>query len=160
MDLKKWFLSKRFWLRGGIIGVIVCIVLFLFYIFVYSSSINKIYAEDIAAYGGTPAWTTTVPLVTGHFFPLFSGFIIPYGFLCEFAVPICTNWSAAYEPGAVPWIMEGQAGYCIEQTMTPTDSCANLSEAVGFFGLAILLIGIYFGIGAAIGGFIQRRIAK
>ncbi len=160
MNLQKGFLPKRLWLRGGIIGAIVCIVLFLFYIFIYFPTIDKIYAEDIKAYGGTPAWTTTVPLMTGHFFPLLSHFIVPYGFLCEFKEPICTSWSATNEPGGVPWTMEGQAGYCIEQTMTPTDSCANLSEAIGFWGLAAMLLGIYFVIGAAIGGFIQKRKAK
>jgi len=160
MRLKQWFLSRKLWLRGGIIGVIVCIVLFLFYIFIYFPAIDKIYAEDIEAYGGTPAWTTNVPLVTGHLFPLFSGFIVPYGFLCEFTEPICTLWSAVNEPGGVPWTMEGQAGYCIQQTMTPTNSCDNLSETVGFLGLAAMLLGIYFVIGAAIGGFIQKRKAK
>ena len=160
MDLKKSFLPKKLWLRGGITGVIVCLVLFLFYIFMYFPAVDKSYTEDTAAYSGTPAWTTTVPLVTGHFFPLLSGFIIPYGFLCEFTEPNCTLWSATDGAGGSPWIMEGQAGYCIKQTRTPTDFCANLSEAVGFWGLAALLTGVYFVIGAVIGGLIQKRKAK
>jgi len=81
-------------------------------------------------------------------------------FLCEFTEPICTYWSAESELGSVPWTMDGQAGYCIEQTMTPTNSCANLSEVVGFWSLAALLVGIYFALGAGIGGFIQKRKAK
>jgi len=78
MNLK--FLPKKLWLRGGIIGVIVCVALFLFYLFIYFPTIDKIYTEDIEKYSGPPAWTTTVALVTGHLFPLLSGFIIPYGF--------------------------------------------------------------------------------
>ena len=152
--------TKRLWLRGGFIGVAVCIVLFLFYIFAYFPTLERIYADDIASSGGTPGWTMVAPLATGHFFPFLSIFIVPYGFLCDFTEPICTNWSLMSEPGAVPWTMEGQAGYCIQQTMTPTDSCANLSDAVGFWGLNALLLATYFGIGAGIGWFVQKRKAK
>lgn len=160
MDPRKWFFSKKPWLRGGIIGVIVCILLFLFYTFMYLPAINKIYAEEIAEYDGTPSWTTDVMLVTGHFFPIFSGFIVPYGFLCKPTVPVCTYWSAEYEPGGVLWMMEGQPGYCIEQIMTPTNSCASVSETAGVLGFAALLLVVYFVIGAMIGGFIQKRKAK
>lgn len=160
MNLKKWFLSKKLWLRGGIIGIIVCVVLFLFYVFVYFPVIDKVYAEDVATYGGTPAWTTSIPMVTGHLFLLFSGFVVPHGFLCEFTEPVCTSWSVINGSGSVPWIVEGQAGYCAEQTMTPTNSCAKLSETAGFWGLVAILLGVYFAIGATVGGFIQKRKAK
>jgi hypothetical protein len=75
MNIKQWFLKKSFWLRGGIIGVIVCASLFLFYIFLYFPVIDKVYANDIIKYGGTPNWTLVLPMYTGHFFPFFSGFI-------------------------------------------------------------------------------------
>ncbi len=159
-QIKTSYFPKKLWLRGGIIAVIVCVGLFLFYSCIYFPIINNLYVEDIASYGGTPEWTTTIPLVTGHFFPLLSGFIVPHGFLCEFTEPVCTNWSSENATGSVLWTMEGQAGYCLEQTMTPTDSCAKLSEIVGFLGLTTLLVGVYFVIGAGIGIFIQKRKAK
>jgi hypothetical protein len=75
MNIKQWFLKKSFWLRGGIIGASVCVSLFLFYLFIYFPVIDKIYANDIVKYGGTPNWTLALPTYTGHFFPFFSGFI-------------------------------------------------------------------------------------
>lgn len=76
MNIKQWFLKRSLWLRGGITGVIVCVVLSLFYLFVYFPVIDKIYANDIVKYGGTPNWTLTLPMYTGHFFSFFSSFIL------------------------------------------------------------------------------------
>lgn len=76
MNIKQWFLKGSPWLKGGIIGVIVCVVFFLFYLFIYFPVIDKIYANDIAKYGGTPGWTLVLPTYTGHFFSLFSGFML------------------------------------------------------------------------------------
>jgi len=154
MRLKQWFLSKKIWLRGGIIGVIVCLVLGLFNLFIYFPIINSVYGGII------PNWVLIPPMITGHTFPMLSHFIIPYGWLCKFSETICTGWSAESAPGAIPWTMEGQAGYCIQQTMTPTSSCADLSEMVGFFGLILLLFVMYFVIGAIVGLIIQKKKAK
>jgi hypothetical protein len=154
MRLKQWFLSKKLWLRGGIIGIIVCLVLGLFNLFVYFPIINRVYE------GMIPNWVLLPPTITGHAFPIFSHFMIPYGWLCKFTEVTCTSWSVESAPGAIPWITEGQAGYCIQQTMTPTSSCADLSEIVGFFGLVILLFVAYFLIGTTIGLIIQKKKAK
>lgn len=163
MDLKKIFQSKPAWLKGGLKGIIICIILFLFYIVAYFPVIDYVYAEEVANYGGTPAWTTALPMYTGHFFPLFSSFVVPYGFFCEFTEPTCTRWvikDIAAEEGlnCVPWIdEEGGAGCCIEPSTDPTDTCAKISDGVGFLGLTILLIGIYFTIGAIIGLILERK---
>jgi len=154
MRLRQWFLSKRLWLRGGIIGVIVCLVLGLFNLFFYFPVINIVYG------GMLPNWVLIPPMITGHAFPILSFFIIPYGWLCKFTEPICTYWSAESVPGAIPWINEGAAGYCIEQAMTPTSSCADISEIVGFLGLTLLLLVAYFAIGAIVGLIIQKKKAK
>jgi len=154
MRLKQRFFPKKLWLRGGIIGVIVCLVLGLFNLFIYFPIINSIYA------GMIPSWAFIPPMITGQAFPLLSSYIVPYGWLCKFTEPICTYWSVESTPGAVPWTMEGNAGYCIEQTMTPTSSCANISEMLGFLGLILILFVIYFAIGAIIGLRIQKRKAK
>lgn len=151
MRLKNWFISKKLWLRGGIIGVIVCLVLGLFNLFIYFPIVNKVNG------GMIPNWALLPPMITGQAFPILSHFIIPYGWLCKFSEVTCTFWSVKSAPGAIPWTMEGQAGYCIEQTMIPTSSCANLSETVGFFGLILILFVAYFFIGAIIGMFIQKK---
>lgn len=148
---------KKRWIKGGLLGFILCVILFLFYIYVYFPMINAHYAEDIETYGGTPAWTTVPPLITGHFFPMLSGFIVPYGFMCEFTEPVCTYWSIDPEYSSVPWTMDGQAGYCIEQTLTPTDACATASEHIGFWALASALGGVYFAIGAIIGNITEKK---
>ncbi len=154
MRLKQWFLSRKLWLRGGIMGVVVCLVLGLFNLFIYFPIIDRIYE------GMLPNWTLIPPMITGHAFPILSQFMVPYGWHCIFTEPICTNWSADSAPGAIPWTMDGNAGYCIQQTMTPTASCENLSAIVGFFGLTLLLFVAYFAIGAIIGLIIQKKRAK
>ncbi|MBS3123469.1 hypothetical protein J4437_02410 [Candidatus Woesearchaeota archaeon] len=156
------FKTKKLWLKGGIIALAVCLILGLFYLFAYFPIIDKIYAADIEAYGGTPEWTTTIPILTGHFFPLVSHFILPYGFLCEFKNPICTYWAAEEaltveeKQNCITETVEGTPGCCVEQTMQPTEFCANVSEIVGFGGLTLLLFGIYFALGAGIGITIQK----
>lgn len=143
------FWTKKLWLRGGIIGVLICVVLFFFYVSVLLPNIDR---------SALPQWILVLTLATGHLFVIFSGFIIPYGFLCKFTVPTCSNWSAYPQPGSVPWKLDtGELGYCTLQTMAPTDACARLSEMVGFWGLAILLLTVYFAIGALIGYVIQKR---
>lgn len=157
MNIKPWFKSKRLWLRGGILGVIICLILLPFNLFVYFPLI-------VSSYDGMiPSWALIPPMITGHAFPLLSHFIVPYGFLCEFTEPICTHWSVKdlAGPNCVPWTSsEGDAGCCIEQTMTPTNTCANISEMVGFFGLLTMLLVAYFILGAVIGRVIEKRKAK
>lgn len=152
MNIIRWLRRQRLSVRGGIIGAMVCIALFAFYVSIYFPLIQLVYG------GMSPTWTLLLPLVTGHFFPLLSGFIVPYGFLCTFTKPICTAWSAIKEPGSVPWTLDtGEVGYCVQQMMTPTDACARLSEVVGFWGLALGLLVIYVVLGAFIGSMIERR---
>ncbi len=145
MNAKKWFFSKKIWLRGGIIGIFVCLILSLFYLFLYFPLIDSIQGSAMSNSFLIP------PLITGHAFPLFSTFIIPYGWLCEFTEPSCINWAAKGVPGATPWTLEtGEQGYCVEQIMNPTSQCAEVSEMLGFWGLVILLFAIYFVIGAGL----------
>ncbi len=157
VNIQKCFNSQKVWLRGGIFGVIICVVLFLFNLFVYFPIIENVYG------GVVPGWALIPPTVTGHTFPILSHFIIPYGWLCKFSEPICTHWSAkdSAGPNCVPWTdSEGGAGCCMEQTMTPTTACANLSEIAGFWGITILLLVAYFMLGAIIGRVIEKRKKK
>lgn len=145
--------QKTHWLRGGLIGVIICIALGFFYIFAYFPTVDKYRDEE----GIAPAWTQTLPTITGHFLPLYSSFIVPYGFLCEFSETTCTQWAADEIPGSTPWTLDGQAGYCIAETPIPTSRCAAISETVGFFALSFLLLAIYFFIGAFIGKICAKK---
>ncbi len=154
MSFKDHFFSKKLWIRGGIIGVIVCLILSIFNLFVYFPIIDSVFG------GMIPNWALVLPIVTGHAFPILSHFIVPYGWFCKFTESTCTSWNIDSTPGAIPWTNDGTAGYCIERTMSPTSSCENLSEMVGFWGLVLLLFIAYFAIGAIVGFVIQKKRAK
>ncbi len=170
MNPQKWFTSKELWLRGGMIGAVVCVILFLFYLFVYFPVIDTIYAERLATEGSTPTWATAIPLVTGHFFPLFSHFIVEgysvVPMFCEETESHCVSWVAeeyAPESGVlctIPWTEEGIPGCCVRLIRTPTSACDKRVEEVGFFALVLMLIGIYFILGALIGWIVQKRKAS
>ena len=70
MTLRKWFAHKPAWLRGGIVGVIVCILLFVFYVTVYFKVIDYVYRDGLF-----PNTALLLPFATGHLFPLFSHFV-------------------------------------------------------------------------------------
>ncbi len=140
----KKFSFEKPWLRGGLIGVLVCVVIFIFDIVVFNL------AQRIAG-GEISNWLLVPSFFTGHGFVLLSGFIVPYGFLCKFTKTTCAYWTAVASPGSTPWTLEtGEVGYCVHQILTPTDACARLSESIGFIGMAFLLFAIYFALGALI----------
>lgn len=157
IDLK---LPKKPWLRGGIIGAGICVLLFLFYFFAYFPVIEQEYLDSSS--GTIPAWSTTLPLFTGHLFPLFSHFIWPYGLLCELTESRCVSWAASdLAPGcAVPWVEEGQQGCCLQLIKEPTPACEARSEMIGFISLSSLLLAAYFVIGAVVGWFLSRKKKK
>lgn len=156
--------SKNLILIGGAIGVAVCLLLFLFYTFVYFPLIKTAYYSD-SANGSTPQWLLILPTVTGHTFPLFSHFIVE-GMpavttkFCKATNPLCVNWAAGNMNMAdcdTLWMMEGTAGCCVEKIMTPDETCSEKVEIVGFIILAGLLLVIYFIIGAVAALLIQKR---
>ncbi|MBI2147348.1 hypothetical protein HYU19_02605 [Candidatus Woesearchaeota archaeon] len=154
MKLKQHWEKMPYWLNGGLVGISICIALFFFYILAYFPLVQN---ET-----GIPNNALILPMVTGHAFPILSHFIVPYGFLCEFSEEHCTAWSSYQAISKQdsdclkPMVMEGVEGCCTTLTPQPTSFCASLSEGVGFFGLGVLLLGIYFGIGAAVGKIIQK----
>lgn len=152
-------LPKKPWLRGGVIGAGICILLFLFYFFVYFPVIEQAYAEQIASEGTLPSWATTIPTFTGHLFPLFSHFILPYGFGCEFTESRCVHWAASdFAPNcAVPWVEEGQQGCCLQLIKEPTPACEARSELISFVSLSLILLAVYFVIGAVVGWALNKR---
>lgn len=155
------FSSKKSWLKGGIIGIAVCLLLSLFYAEIYFPILDKVYGNNKPS-----DQALLLPLTTGHIFPFLSGFIVPYGFLCKPTVPFCTEWSISpnglperltASPDGVPWTENGQQGYCLNVIMQPTTMCANISGQVGFWGLALILLASYFVVGAIIGWGIGKR---
>lgn len=162
MRFKRWFQLKKPWLKGGIIGAIVCILLFFFYMFAYFPLINTIYADDIAIKGYSPEWTTTIPLVTGHLFPILSHFIVEgspiNGMFCKPVEPICARWEADITPNCISWTLEsGEVGCCVEQVMEPTAACTERVEMVVFLIMSFLLVVVYFTIGAVIALIAHKR---
>lgn len=154
MHPKKWFLSKKPWLRGGMIGVSVCFMLGLLNMFVYFPLVTRVTG------GMIPNWALIPPIITGHAFPILSHFIVPYGWMCRFSESTCIQWSVENSPGALPWTMDGTAGFCLKQISTPPASCADLSELLGFLGLSAFLFILYFTGGAIVGLLMQKRKAK
>ncbi|MBI2147866.1 hypothetical protein HYU19_05345 [Candidatus Woesearchaeota archaeon] len=170
MRLTRWFQSRKPWLKGGLVGVGICVFLFFFYLFVYFPVIDKVYADDIAAHGGTPAWTTTIPMVTGHLLPLLSHFIIEGTALaptfCKATEQGCSTWVAKeYYDGqdCVPWPEKDEetgteyAGCCEQLIMAPTAECEGRIEMAGFLVSVLLLMGVYFTLGAIVGWAVGRR---
>ncbi len=151
---KTFWAKKPVWLKGGLIGVSVCLLLFIFYlIYIPIATDSSGFLSDNAM---------LLPTITGHTFPLFAHFIVPYGLFCEDTEEQCSYWVSedTIQEDIVcstPWEIEGNVGCCVEVINTPTDGCAKLSEAVGFFGLLLILLGIYFAVGAGIAKAIEIR---
>lgn len=154
MTIKQRFVAQKTWVKGGIIGVIVCTTMFFAYPLIYFPLVeNDIGLSDTAM---------ILPTATGHVFPMFMHFIIEGssipGQFCTERETHCTSWSLAYEEGGVPWTgPEGGAGYCLHQETTPLSSCIDRVEAAASILSIALLEGIYFIIGAGIAVMIQRR---
>lgn len=70
MALHSWFKSKPLWLRGGIIGILVCLVLAVFYMTVYNALLIQFFPD-----GQLPTYSLILPMITGHFFVLGAHFV-------------------------------------------------------------------------------------
>ncbi len=174
--LKEKF-AKRAWLIGGIIGVVICLILYLFYTFVYFPAFTNNFANnpsdnsdilssnnpDSTVQNTLPSYALLLPTVTGHVIPMMAHFLVPYGMFCEFTEPVCVLWGAKINldgsevKDCVPWTMDGTEGCCMKQITQPTSECADHSEMIGSIALLVILFIIYFMVGAMIGSFIQRR---
>lgn len=70
MSFQSWFNSKPAWFRGGIGGVVVCLLLAVFYLTVYNALLKMVFPD-----GMLPAYSLFLPIATGHFFIFVSHFI-------------------------------------------------------------------------------------
>lgn len=154
-------MKNKIWLKGGLIAVGVCMILFFVYMFIYFPLMERIYLEDRGELESFSELFLIPPTMTGHIFPMLSIFIIPYGLGCEFSEQTCTSWSSTYVPGSQEWTFVDEtgsyAGYCTDITLTPNEKCAERSEKIGFFALSFLLVVGYFILGSVIGLIIQER---
>lgn len=123
MALHSWFKHQPLWLQGGIIGILVCVLLVVFYITVYNAFLVQSFPD-----GMLPWYSLFLPIATGHFFIFVSHFIAE-----GYVAPVlgCVN-----------------------------GNCFSWAEGITFIGSGIMLLLLYFGIGAGIGWFIQKRKKK
>lgn len=135
----------------------VCMGLFVFYGLYFPMVAN------LSAEGEPSSSEFILPLITGHAvvgLMLFSihDSSIPAIF-CKETETHCTEWSLLPDQGGVPWkdSETGSDGYCLHQETTPKTSCVDRVQNGAFLASILLLEGIYFGIGAGIGVWIQWK---
>ncbi len=164
---KHWFKSIPAWLKGGIIGVIVCIILFFFYILAYFPLTEKMYAEQINTSGSVPDWTWQVTIYTGHGFLFLSHFILEgwnVDSFCPATELTCHSWISARPETAeelqwcVPWTESetSESGCCLDLSYEPNEKCTRAIETLSVLMLGLILLGIYFLIGAGIAVLLER----
>ncbi len=163
MNIKKWFQTRELWLRWGIAGASICVLLFLFYLLVYFPTYRFFFEQNESDA------ILLLPTITGHLFPILSHFIVEGSSLasqfCPYTEEHCVYWMAeeiALEENkeCVPWTSEGVSGCCAQLEMSPTTACVDRVEMGVFWGMSILLVLIYFIIGAGIGFVVQKRGKK
>ncbi len=154
-------MKKKLWVKGGVIGMAVCMGLFVFYGFYFSMIHQFVYPDE----GGAemPSSELALPMITGHAvvgltFFLIEGSVVPAMF-CKETETHCTSWALLPEQGGVPWKdpQTGEDGYCLQQETVPKASCVDRVENGAFLISILLLEGIYFGIGAGIGAGIEWK---
>lgn len=140
LHLKTWFQSRPLWLKGGILGVIICIALFLFYGFIYFPIIDTFSTADKDSF--------VAPLViTGHYIPLISSLFLEgsniMNFFCEPTVKICVESSIEFG--------------CLREDIIPKGACVERVIQYGFWSASFLFIVFYFILGSIVGYWIQKK---
>jgi len=171
MTIAQRLAAQKPWVRGGIVGVIVCTLLFGFYLFIYfpmvqerqriletNSEINNAIREE-------DDWELAMPMFTGHLFVMLSPMILegaPTSLLtslCPETETHCVYWSLENDTGVGTPLVdpEGGAGYCLEQQTTPKSSCVGRVEGWIPFITFASLEAMYFTLGAIVAVAIERR---
>ena len=138
-------------LFGGSAGLIICLSLFIFYIFIFFPLIKNISEKHPII----QSLSLIPPTLTGHIFPMMSHFAIEgspmNSAICPRTEALCVLWDAELTKNCkIPWTMEGTNGCCREKIMAPSGDCSNKIEIMGFAILSLLLFSVYFGIGILI----------
>ncbi len=119
MGIQSWYKNKP-WFRGGIIGILVCVIWTVFYVTVYNALLVQFFPDGIL-----PMYSLILPIATGHFF-IFGSHFVAEGYVA----PLFD---------------------CVK------DSCFMTTDWITLIGMGILLLLIYFGIGAGIGQYLQKK---
>ncbi len=142
-QLVRWFQTRPVWLRGGFFGVALCTVLFIFYIGLYFPFLQFAYQDQLESDGTMPGWTTNIPMVTGHLFPLLSEFVFDVTLVCEETETVCSSWD----------IDNG----CTQQEQVISESCRGKADLIGFLSFTIGLEAIYFVLGSVGNVLLHKR---
>lgn len=94
MGIQSWYKNKP-WFRGGIIGILVCVILAVFYITMYNALLIRFFPD-----GMLPAYSLLLPIATGHFF-IFMSHFISEGYVAPLVGCVAEN-AACFE--RVEWI--------------------------------------------------------
>jgi len=123
MALQSWFKHKPLYLQGGIIGILVCILLAVFYMTIYNAFLIQFFPD-----GQLPGYSLLLPVATGHFFVFAAHFVAE--------------------------------GYIVPVVGCVSDDCFARADWITFAITAIILLLLYFGIGATVGWFVQKMKKK
>ena len=150
------------WLSYGIKGMVICLLLFLFYGSIYYPLIKEYVAVD----GAVPESYELLPAITGHFFPFMTHFIVEGSSLiplfCKTTEKNCVQWTAkefAREQGeecSTPWTLpdsetgKSLEGCCNQLIQTPSENCSERVETAVFFLMLFLLLSMYFALGVLV----------
>lgn len=132
-------MNTPLWVRWGFRGVVVFFLLLLFYLFLYTQWIPWVHPETYAQ-GQNPYPYDLLILATGHGFLFFSHFLI--------------------EGSPLPDIFCSSNGDIIDagEDVSENGNCFNRVEQIGMLIIFVLLLGIYFSIGALLGKWYERRL--
>ena len=90
MSFQSWYNSKPAWFRGGIRGIIVCLVLAVFYVTLYNALLTMFFPD-----GMLPMYSLILPIATGHFF-IFGSHFVAEGYVAPLFSCVAEN-AACFE---------------------------------------------------------------
>jgi len=171
MNIKQRFAAQKTWIRGGIMGLAVCALLFGFYLFIFFPTLFFIRTNYPTAENTIERVGIIVPTATGHSLPFLMHFFIEGtsfpAQICTETETNCVRWSLEYEAGGIPLVDENKdriftdpedgAGYCLQQETRPLPECTDRVELAATLLAFSLLEAVYFIIGAVIAIIVERR---
>ena len=91
---------------------------------------------------------------------IMTGLINPLEWLCPLARTGCQACTIEQLPNCVPCSMGGIEGCCLNTVAKPTAECAAGTQWLSFALIVIIVLAIYFTVGAIIATYLSRKSAK
>ena len=139
--------------------MVICIALFLFYIFAYFPILKNFSTSEKAQ-----SMSLLLPTITGHSIPLLSGFFTRVDPLINPFCPRnqlnCALWQKDTTNCQNYWVMNETLGCCARLESIPEESCVQRVQTTAFFVLCAMLIFFYFGLGIFVGWLIYKKNNK